>query len=93
VRAVEVRLDDHRIVRVVHRDQLVALIRERSPGVLEVARDLTRAVVDVARADQLVARMVERRKRRVELVPILGLHVLGDERLALAAQVLIQHGR
>jgi hypothetical protein len=93
VRAVQVRLDDHRIVRVVHRDQVVALVRERGPGLLEVARDLTRAVVDVAGADQLVARMVERRERCVELVPVLGLHVLDDELLALAApQVLIHHG-
>jgi hypothetical protein len=37
--------------------------------------------------------MVEGPEGDVELVPVLGLHVLDDDLLAPAAQVLIRHGR
>ena len=42
VGAVEHRLDDHGVVGVVEREQLVALVGERRPRLLEVARDLRR---------------------------------------------------
>ena len=75
-------------------DQLVALVGEGGAGLLEVASDLGLAVVDVARRDQLVARMLEGRHRRVELVAVLRLHVLDDELLASVAQGLGQgHAR
>ena len=75
------------------RDQLVALIGEGGAGVLEVAGHLLAAVVDVPRADQLVARVVEGLDRRLELVPVLGLHVLDHELLALATKLLADgHG-
>ena len=86
MRAVEVRLHDHRVVGVVERDQLVALVGERGPSLLEVAVDLGLPVEHVARGDQLVARVVERLHRDVELVPVLGLHVLDDELLPLARE-------
>ena len=65
-------------------DQLVALVRKGGACLLEVARHLLRPVVDVAGADELVARMVEGGDRGVVLVPVLGLHVLDHELLALA---------
>jgi hypothetical protein len=80
--AEEVRLDDHRIVGVVEGDQLVALVREGGAGLLEVPRDLLRPVVDIACADQLVARMVERLDGRLVLVAVLELHMPDDELLA-----------
>src|SRR6476620_7706158 len=52
VGAVEVGLDDHRIVRVVQGDQLVALVREGGAGLLEVGGDLSLAVVHLAGPDQ-----------------------------------------
>jgi mannosyltransferase len=85
VSPVEVGLDDHRVVGVVEGNQLVSLVGERGACLLEVARHLLRPVVDVAGADQLVARVVESRQRGVELVPVLRLHVLDHEPLALAA--------
>ena len=84
---VQVGFDDHRLVGVMEGDQLVALVGERGARLLEVARHLVGAVEDVARADQLVARVVEGRERGVELVPVLGLHVLDNELLAPATKL------
>ena len=86
VRALQVELDDHRVIGVVQRDQLVALVGERRARLLEVARHLALPVVYVAGGDDLVARVVERAHRGVEVEPVLGLHVLAHRRLALAAQ-------
>src|SRR5439155_13127012 len=71
VRSLQVELDDHGAVRVMHPDQLVALVRERRARLGEVARDLVLAVVDVAGRDDLVARVAERGHRHIELVPVL----------------------
>ena len=84
----QVGLDDHRVVGVVEGEQLVALVGERGARLLEVSGHRLAAVVDVARADQLVARVVEGLDRRLVLVPILRLHVLDHELLALATQLL-----
>src|SRR5262249_17481729 len=86
--AVEVGLHDHRVVRVVERDQLIPLVGKGGARLVEVAGDLLGAVIDVAGADELVARVVEGLDRRVVLVTILRLHVLDHELLALAAKLL-----
>jgi hypothetical protein len=79
-------LGDHRVVGVVQRDQLVALVGERGARLVEVALDRLGAVVDLAGRDDLVARVVEGRQRDVELVPVLGLHVLAHQLLSGLAQ-------
>ena len=89
----QVELGDHRVVGVVQRDQLVALVGERRAALLEVRRDRRLAVVHVAGRDELVARVVERLHRHVELVPVLGLHVLAHDRLAALAQRRRGHQR
>src|ERR1700677_2793688 len=80
--AEQLELRDHARVGVVQRDQLVALVGKGGACLGEVAPYLLLAVVHVSRADQLVARMLERRDRRIEVVVVLGLHVLAHERLA-----------
>jgi hypothetical protein len=87
VRALQVELRYDGIVGVMERDQLVALVGERRARLLEIARDRHLAVMHVARRDDLVARMVKRAHRGVEVVPVLRLHVLAHGRLALAAQI------
>jgi hypothetical protein len=82
VRALQVELGQHRVLGVVEPDQLVALVGECGARLLEVARHLLGAVVHVAVRDDLVTRVVERPHRHVELVPVLGLHVLTDDGLA-----------
>src|SRR5947208_5923188 len=67
----QIELDDHSVVGVVERDQLVALIREGGARLLVVAAHGRLAVVDIARGDDLVARMLEGPDRRVEVVPVL----------------------
>ena len=83
--AADDRLDQHGVVGVVERDQLVALVREGPAALLEVPRHLLGPVVDVAGGDQLVAGVVEGLEGRVELVPVLRVHVLPDDRLPLAS--------
>src|SRR5689334_19918083 len=61
----QVELDDHRVVGVVEGDQLVALVGKRGARLGEVPTDLLLAVVDVARRDDLVARVPERLNRRI----------------------------
>src|SRR5262245_17964360 len=75
-------LDQDRIVRVVQREQLIALVRERGSGLLEVAANLGLAIEDVARPDQLVAGVMEGLHGGVVVVAVLGVHVLADELLA-----------
>ena len=62
VRAEQVELDDHRVVGVVQRDELVALVGERAAALGEVGAHRLLAVVDVAGRDELVARVPERRR-------------------------------
>src|SRR3954465_3557117 len=76
-------LDEDGIVGVVQRQELVALIREGSTGVVVVAGHLLGAVVDLPGGDQLVARVTEGVERGVELVPVLRVHVLTDDLPAL----------
>ena len=66
----------HGVIGMMEREQLVALVGEGGAGLLEVARDLLGAVVDVAGGDQLVARVVEGVEGGIELVPVLRVHVL-----------------
>jgi hypothetical protein len=66
---------------VVQRDQLVALVRKRRARVLEVAHHLLGPVVHLAGGDDLVPRVAERPERHVELVTVLGLHVLAHDGL------------
>ena len=82
VGAEQVELGDHRVVRVVQRDQLVALVGEGGARLREVAHHLLGPVVHLARGDDLVARMIEGAERHVELMPVLGLHVLAHDGLA-----------
>src|SRR3954447_19915337 len=86
MRAEQHELGDHRVVGVVQRDQLVALVGERGARLGEVPRDLVGAVVHVAGRHDLVARVVEGREGHVELVPVLGLHVLAHGALAGVAE-------
>jgi hypothetical protein len=88
VGSVEHRLDEDRIVGVTKRDQLVALVGKRGPGLLEVRRDLARPVEDIPGRDELVARVVEGLEGDVELMPVLRLHVLDHDRFALLAEGL-----
>ena len=76
VRAAEPELDDHGVVGVVQRDQLIALVWEGRSGLVEVPAHLGFAVVDLAGRDDLVAGVRERVQRRVEVVNVLRLHVL-----------------
>src|SRR4029077_20001953 len=85
VGAADDRLDHHAFVCVMESAQLVALVREGTPALLEIARDLLRPVIDVAGGDQLVAGVLEGVEGRVELVAVLRVHVLPDDLLALAA--------
>ena len=80
-------LDDHGVFGVVELDQLVALVGEGAAGLLVVGGDLLGPVVDVAGRDDLVAGVLEGVERDVELVPVLGLHVLDDDLLAFLAQI------
>src|SRR5215470_16371410 len=79
------RLDHHAVVGVMERAQLVPLVREGAPALLEVGAHLLGPVVDLAGGDQLVARVVEGVEGGAELMPVLGLHVLEDDRLSLLA--------
>ena len=88
--ALEDELDDHGVVGVMQRDELVALVRERGAGGAEVLPHLLLAVEDLPRGDDLVARVLERPDRGVEVGDVLGFHVLADDGLAAAA---IGHGR
>src|SRR5262245_64609450 len=82
VRAEQVELDHDRVVGVVDRLDDVPLVGEGGARGRVVAADGLLAVVDLARGDQLVARTGERPKRRLEVVAVLRLHVLPDDRLA-----------
>ena len=92
MRALQVELRHDRVVGMVQGDQLVALIRERGPRLLEVARHLPLAVVPVPGRDYLVARVVESAHGRVEVVPVLGLHELANDGLAAGAEGWLRVG-
>ena len=66
--------------------ELVSLVRECRAGLLEVAHHLVGTVVHVARGDDLVARVIEGAERHVELMTVLGLHVLAHDGLATLSQ-------
>ena len=72
-------------------DRLVALVGERRAGLGEVRRHRLLTVVHLPRGDDLVAGVVEGRHRHVELVTVLGLHVLADQPLAVLAQLGLSH--
>jgi hypothetical protein len=57
VRAEDVDLGDDGVVRVMQRDQLVALVGKRSPGPGEIGTHRFLAVIDIAGGDELVAWM------------------------------------
>src|SRR5262249_47305612 len=82
----QVELDDHRIVRVPQRAQLVALVGERRARRRVVLLHRLRAVEHLTRGHDLVARVREGRERGGEVLVILRLHVLADDRLAAIAQ-------
>ena len=93
MRAEQPELDDHAVVEVAQRDQLVALVGEGAARLAEVFAHGRLAVVDRAARDQLVARMREGVDHGVEIVHVLGFHVAAHARLALLAQpVAITHG-
>ena len=64
------------------------LIGERTARLLEVRTDSLLAVIYIAGRDDLVARVLEGGEGDIELVPVLGLHVLADGPLASLAQLL-----
>src|SRR5690242_17744455 len=66
---------------------LVPLVRERGPGRGVVLPDRRLAVEDLAGRDQLVAGMRERGERRLEVLAVLGVHVVADDLLAPAAEI------
>ena len=84
----QIELDYHAGVGVMKGDQLVALIGKGGPRVLEVLAHRVLPVEDIARRHDLVAGVAEGAQRQLEVVVVLGLHVLPDERLATLAQVL-----
>src|SRR5215218_2383087 len=79
-------LGDHGVVGVMQGDQLVALVGEGRAALSVIRPYLGLSVVHVVRADQLVARVVERLYRHVEFEPVLRLHVLAHYALALLAE-------
>jgi len=81
VGAQQVELDDHCVIGVVQRDDLVALVGKRRPAFGEVGANLLLTVEDVAGRHELVPRMIERGDRGVEVVTVLRLHVLAHDRL------------
>jgi hypothetical protein len=62
-------------------DDLDLLVREGSVELLPVGHHLLGAVVHLIGGDVLVARMLERRERRLVVGRVLGLDVLADELL------------
>src|SRR5258708_14180090 len=84
--AEHVELDDDGVVGVIHRDELVALVRESAAALGKVPADLRFAVEDVARGDELVARMRERPDGGVEVLAVLRVHVLEHDGLAPLAR-------
>ena len=69
--AEEVELDDDGVVGVVHRDEFVALVWEGPTALGKIFADFGFAVEDVARRDELVARMRERPNGGVEVQAVL----------------------
>ena len=86
VRAEQGELDDHAVVDVMQRDELVALVGECRARLGEVAPHLLLPVKHLPGGDDLVARMGKRSDRRVEVVAVLRLHVLAHDGLATRAQ-------
>ncbi len=86
VGAKQIELGDQRVVRVVKGDELVALVRKRGPGLSEVATDLGLTIEDVPRCNDLVAGVRKGRDRRIEVVVVLGLHVLAHHGLSALTQ-------
>ena len=84
------RLDQDRGVGMVQGQQLVALVGEGAPRLLEVRHHLLGPVVDLAGPHQLVAGVMEGGEGVVELVAVLGVHVLAHDLLALAPQQRIR---
>ena len=87
VGAEQVELDDHGVLAVVQGDHLVALIWEGGAALGVVTAHLLLAVVHLAGGDQFVARVREGADRGVEVVDVLGLHVLAHNGLAASAQL------
>src|ERR1041384_3081991 len=79
--AAEAPLDDDRVVGVVHRLRLEAKVGKSLLVLLEKGVDAPVAVPYFARGDDLIARMREGRDASIELVRVLGLHVLPDRGL------------
>ena len=84
--AEQIELHDHRVLGVVQRERLVALIGKRRAGLREVAPNVVLAVIHVAGRDDLVAGMGECPDGRVEVVLVLRFHMLAHDHLAALAQ-------
>src|SRR5205085_7153778 len=91
VRAAQPELDDHGVVCVVQRNGLVALVRKRRTRLREVRGHRLLAVVNLTGGDDLVAGVVEGPQRHVELVTVLGLHVLANKPFATLAELRRRH--
>src|SRR6478609_7834900 len=80
--AEEVKLDDDGVVGVVHRDEFVALVWEGGTALGKISADFRFAVKDIARRDELIARMREGPDGGVKVLAVLRVHVLEHDRLA-----------
>ena len=89
----QVELGDDRVVGVMQRDEFVALIRKRSATLGEIGTHRLFTVIYIARRDELIARVPERGDRRVEIMPVLRLHVLPHDGLAACAEIGAGHAR
>ena len=82
VGAEEIELHDDRVVGVAEGVDLVALVGKGGAARAVVPHHLVGAVEHLSRGDELVTRMREGRQRRVEVEPVLAVHVLTDDRVA-----------
>ena len=85
----EPEFDDHGVVGMAQRDQLVALIRKSRPGLPEILPDRELAVVHLIRRDEFVTWVVESSDHRVEVVNILGFHVKPNDLLSFISPRMV----
>ena len=93
MRAEQVELHDHAVVGVVDRDHLVALVGKGRARARVVGAHGGFAVVHLTGRDELVARMRERGHRGLEVLAVLGVHVLAHHGLARGSHLVRQRHR
>ena len=93
MRAFETALDDDSIGRMVNPFRVEAEVWESLLVFVEERADAGMSVPDFARGHDLVARMCKRRYTAVEVVSVLGLHVLEYRCFAPLPSVRFDGGR